>query len=102
MSLLDDARRLADKLDRGGDGPWTSEGRAMRCLGCDVDLVTSSHASDCPWLSMSKIVAALEAAERFVNAKTWRDSDAAEAALVAALKGEVVPMTEPVLTGSGP
>jgi hypothetical protein len=65
MSLLDDARTLFDKLDRGGDGPWVDDGpREMICLACGTNIVLERQPPDCPWNSMPRIVAALEAAER--------------------------------------
>lgn len=67
MSLLDDARRLlADRPIRGGSALKSHpSGRCYYCLG---DGYGEPHAPDCPWLSMSKIVAALEAAEHVETA----------------------------------
>jgi hypothetical protein len=71
MSLIDDARKMAadcpNATDRGG------RGECYYCFGGNYaggylsGSPTESefhHAPDCPWLSMPKIVAALEAAER--------------------------------------
>jgi hypothetical protein len=77
MSLLDDARRLAE-MQPGWD-PGT-EGWA--CSGCravsgpfadeereaDVAYAAFAHDPDCPWLSMPKIVAVIEAAARVAAA----------------------------------
>ena len=68
MSLLDDARRLAE------GGPPTYED--MFCLLCDAQVVAfgvnpvypaGPHRIDCPWPAMPRIVAALEAAGRIAN-----------------------------------
>lgn len=58
MSLLDDARRLADPYAVPEDGPGI-------CWWCGEPAmwIGGGHAPDCPWLSMPRIVAALEAAE---------------------------------------
>lgn len=64
MSPLDDARRLAEADPMESDsGCCVFCGRALYGPG-------DEHASDCPWLQMPNIVAALESA---------------------ALKGDVVP-----------
>lgn len=56
MSPLEAARRLA------ATDPFVDNERAGTfCVFCDAP---KYHASDCPWLAMPKIVAALEAAER--------------------------------------
>lgn len=59
MSLLDDARRLAETE------PVNSR---TRCHWCDEFTLTEPHAPGCPWLAMPKIVVVLEAAERFLAA----------------------------------
>lgn len=58
MSVLDDARRLA-AVD-----PWYEHERAGTsfCIACGA---YESHNPDCPWLSMPRIVAALELIDRF-------------------------------------
>ena len=117
MSLLDDARRLAER----GFTPWPLEvlgdgddGRI--CESCnqvvtatDTDNQWTGHATDCPWLAMSQIVAALEAAERWLAAESavtkfqaradmpdyipsplYHERAEARTALAAALKGEEV------------
>jgi hypothetical protein len=68
VSLLDDARKLADEPPVTQD--QTGEGHCAYCYGdyyiVDGAKVTRSdqiqHEPDCPWLSMPKIVAVLEAA----------------------------------------
>lgn len=64
MSLLDDAKRLADESPTVAieSGDW-------RCAFCLVDSWSDQdhHASDCLWLAMPRIIAALEAADAFVN-----------------------------------
>jgi hypothetical protein len=80
MSLLDDARKLlADtpmETDRGG------RGTCHYCPGGNYEggyldrtptLLEPIHKSDCPWLSMPKIVAALGAAERFIHCRGSND-----------------------------
>lgn len=75
MSLLDDARRLVNgpcptywDVEMVGTvgrlGP--DQGTVLKCAHCRQKL--HEHAPDCPWLSMPKIIAALEAAEQFVDA----------------------------------
>lgn len=59
-SLVDDARRLAAGLDRQGDGPYKSVGRQMICLVCQRDLAQTSHAPNCAWLVLPRIIRALE------------------------------------------
>lgn len=51
MNCLDDARRLAAHSGSDGD--------TGRCIFCGY----MPHAPDCPWLSMPRIVAALERLE---------------------------------------
>jgi hypothetical protein len=69
MSILDDARRLADMSPDGDDGRGDTV-----CVYCLADHYIRDgaaftraddvqHAPDCPWLSMPKIVEALKAAE---------------------------------------
>lgn len=61
MSLLDDLRRIADE---GGER-YDSETETWECPHCtgrlDHSTMRFDHTSPCPWLSMPKIVAALEA-----------------------------------------
>ena len=92
--MLDDARAMLQIQ------PLFEEGDDMACRLCG-ELISpypdfAGHESDCPWISLPKIVAALEAAERVI---TWDRSVAPEPsaklvpasaydALVAALKGE--------------
>lgn len=70
MSLLDDARRLVS----AGEPTYYSESEKRLCCtfcvgvegegqGTDV-----THEPDCAWLSMPRIVAALESAERMAMA----------------------------------
>lgn len=104
MSLLDDARRLMDEGPPtfhapacGHDVPQAAEPHED-CHYCGAMLsgalrqYLGEHAPDCPWLSMPKIVAALEAAERLHVAHARgdyaEDMEADIEALVAALKGE--------------
>lgn len=66
MALIDDARRLAVKLD-----PWMArideDGYEYSvCHVCEADDSTG-HDRDCPTLSLPRIVAALEASERYVR-----------------------------------
>src|SRR5215211_5102066 len=66
MSLLSDARRLLEEL--GDDGPrlmWELPSDMSECALCEVE--ARGHKPDCPWLSMPRIVAALEAAERMAE-----------------------------------
>ena len=60
MSLLDDARRLA----KNGFTPW-EDSCHLTCELCGEDFAEegAQHAPNCPWLSMPKIVAVLEAAD---------------------------------------
>lgn len=95
MSILDDARRLA------ATDPWYENERAGTsfCIACGM---YESHADDCPWLALPRIVAALEAAERLASngwpgTGDWRNlqpealrDQAAYLALVNALRGEEV------------
>lgn len=59
MSLLEDARRLAEHEPIYNNGSYGYCGELAR---------SGLHASDCPWLAMPRIVAALEAAERMQQA----------------------------------
>lgn len=65
MSLLEDARRLAER----GFTPWEDSCHwTCESCGCHVETdeeasTWTGHAPDCPWLAMPRIVAALEAAE---------------------------------------
>lgn len=59
MSILDAARAIRDRE------PWDVGEPAPACVFCG-GFKMDRHRPDCPWLSMSKIVAALEAAERLV------------------------------------
>jgi hypothetical protein len=95
VSLLDDARRLAERKPDGNIGAW-----AEMCIFCYGPLTGDEpHKPDCPWLSMPKIVAALDAVECAVEMlDAWDISSDdltnvldARHILVAALKGEVVP-----------
>lgn len=56
MSLLDDARRLANA------DPWPDD--QSTCPFCGEWV--GKHAEECPWLQMPQIVAALEATEAIV------------------------------------
>ena len=82
MSMLDDARKMQ------GRSPWFLGHDASRCFYCNEVLSAShpmrGHADDCPWLSMPKIVAALEAAHRVVTA--WQ-SDAGETPIPGSYSG---------------
>lgn len=60
MTLLDDARRMAEYA------PSVDERGVFWCGYCHES--ENAHAPDCPWLQMPRIVAALEAVERFVAA----------------------------------
>lgn len=61
MSLLDDARRLAET------DPAELVNSHSRCHWCEEFTSTEQHTLDCPWLAIPKIVAALETAERIVQ-----------------------------------
>ena len=94
VSLLDYTRRLArlDPYFDPHDGAPESE---MVCIACS-QYRKYGHADDCLWLSMPKIIAVIEAAERVVEvAEDCGDCieihDAREGAwgqFVAALKGD--------------
>ena len=58
MGLVEDAQKLADT------DPFYENERAGTafCIACGS---SGSHNSDCPWLSLPRIVAALGAAERY-------------------------------------
>ncbi len=64
MSLLDDARRLAQRVDPVVDDYCEACQQASppRATGTPFP-----HASYCPWLSLPKIVAALEAAQEIID-----------------------------------
>ncbi len=66
MSLLEDARRLAE---------YTNRQPRMICMTCQQPFAEGErgHASDCPYLALPRIVAALEAAERVRDA--WGTTD---------------------------
>lgn len=68
MTLLDDARRLLDdRPPRGGSSLKSHpRGRCYYCLG-DYDQ-REPHEPDCPWLSLPRIVAALEATGALLDA----------------------------------
>lgn len=105
VSLLDDARRLASKKIGIKAPPPRSE-----CAYCGIDYwYHQRHEPDCPWLSLPKIVAALEAAERataVLEAKTHRFSEPLGIVVDAledlhdALYGEEVVPSDPSLTGT--
>ncbi len=96
MTLLDDARQI---LKGGASG----DDECPHChtyIGMTVSGPNSPHRDDCPWLSMPKILAALEAAERIADLNPVNEehvctfcgdvlysheADCAHAALVAAL-----------------
>ena len=65
MSVLDDARRLV----ASGSAPVDDQGDCWFCQA-----MTRDHESDCPWLALPRIVAALEAAELAHQAFLWRRS----------------------------
>jgi len=64
MSLLEDARKLLPIH------PLEEEGGARYCRVCGEAIggypEWDGHAPECPWLSMPKIIGALEAAERLI------------------------------------
>lgn len=66
MSLLDEARRLAEQVDP----IHVDSGHCFECEGWD------QHLNDCPWLAMPRIVAALEAAQRLLQSEP-HDTDRA-------------------------
>lgn len=89
MSLLDDARQMPkDEPIIEGTGGYVAYAI------CHGDAVNGVHAPDCPWLSMPKIVAALERLEA-MQAAVNRCGEILGS-------DEVVPTNETVLTGSGP
>ena len=61
MSLLDAAQRLIDV------GPPMYDGICLACYGMSraETLADNEHATDCPWLALPAIVAALAAAEGY-------------------------------------
>lgn len=71
MSLLDDARQLAEALS-GEPGTYDDElcparckvGYVVRRNGEGMSYPDYSHAPECPFLAMPKVVKALEAADR--------------------------------------
>lgn len=65
MSLIDDARRLADagSYDDGGNGSY-NEPSCIHCHSWPED----QHEPTCPWLALPRIVAALEAAQALLKA----------------------------------
>lgn len=66
MSLLDDARRLADDRPVRGGSALKSHPRGC-CYYCGADGYGEPHADDCSWLAMPRIVAALEAGEEYIR-----------------------------------
>lgn len=94
MSLLDGARRLM-AVDPFAHQESESTGTYSECVACGGE--NRQHAPDCPWLSMPKIVAVLEAAEAYVREMEGQGERVdilrrvrTYQALVAALKGEEV------------
>lgn len=92
MSLIEDARRLAAQSVHE---PYAGD----HCVFCAGRRNVDDHLPHCPWLSMPRIVAALEAAQAVVDRAFFREdgtyegrrigyTDALEA-LVSALRGEV-------------
>jgi hypothetical protein len=61
VTPLEAAQKIAEK------GPYTYDQGGLWCLFCDAESI-NPHASDCPWLMMPQIIAALEAAERLSTA----------------------------------
>lgn len=97
MSLLDEAKRLAMQSPFRNECVAGHTSKApVTCLFCATP--SFSHAPDCPWLAMPRIVAALEAAERVIS--TYDHPDNCDGtvpingpeyrALVAAMQGERV------------
>lgn len=74
MSPLEAARRLASERPARG-GTQTQRHRRGRCYYCLGDGYGQPHESDCPWLSVPKIIAALSAAERVVDRAFRPDTD---------------------------
>lgn len=67
MSLLDDARRLAERNALA----FVTDTGAFRCIACPAGVVFDSdeelvHSPRCPSLALPRIVAVLEAAERLI------------------------------------
>jgi hypothetical protein len=86
MSLVDDAKRLADTNPH--EAGW-------QCPFCGMPNGRHSgfgdrHHADCPWLAMPRIVAALEAAERVIDGDYFDVPKADFDALATALRGERV------------
>lgn len=101
MSVLDDARRLAE-ID-----PWYEHERAGTsfCIACGAyeDHTGRHHNPDCSWRALPGIVAALEAAERLAYRFYYADkteTNALMAALVAALRGPTESPEPSPLTGT--
>ena len=82
MSLVEDAKKLAE------DG-WLYDGD---CGGCDGTDDGYEHTLDCPWLSLPRIVIALEAAER---AAAEKEQSTHPDALWVALDELVAALAEP-------
>ncbi len=69
MSLIDDARRISEaEAPLMGDA-WCWFCRA-RLVGFESVVPDQPHNQDCPWLSLPRIVAALEAAQSLVDETT--------------------------------
>ena len=68
MNLLDDARRLLTHRPILG-GSRLRSAPDGRCYYCGENWKQEPHAPGCPWLSLPKIVAVLEAADAIVNPK---------------------------------
>lgn len=84
MSLLDDVRRLSDASITREGTCWCHFCGSMIEPPESYDPVlpyAEQHASDCPWLAMPRIVAALDAAQSLVDAHyvpeaaIWRVAD---------------------------
>ena len=96
MSLLDDARRLTiidPMIDK-----WDNEGGHFECFACQGE--DSVHAPDCSWLSIPRIVVALEAVNNvtlsfFVG--SYVDDDGHPTVWTCTLCGHSAPVCEHVI-----
>lgn len=95
MNVLDAAKALAARE------PLEAYGEVYSCVYCRAVQISdksfapvTDHAPDCPWLQLPRIVAALEAAETFVEHMLDGDCEGQDGVcrivdrLGAALKGE--------------
>ncbi len=74
MSLLDAARRLVELGPPKSCEYNSFDGEHVPIMACCGASTLGPHLPRCPWLSMPRIVAALEAADAFLMAlPEWKD-----------------------------